>query len=113
MSLERVMSRGMDHPFPRLKTAAATDVKIDCREYKSGAKYKGEVDDHRKTGHGSFIWPNGSRYEGQFTDNVRHGKGLQQWADGSTYEGDFAHDVRHGKGKHTWANGEVCVISNR
>ncbi|ELT97476.1 hypothetical protein CAPTEDRAFT_221453 [Capitella teleta] len=106
MTIERTMSGGLDNPFPRLKTAATADVNIDCREYKSGAKYKGQVNDHRKTGHGSFIWPNGSRYEGEFTDNVRHGQGLQQWADGSTYEGDFVQDVRHGIGKHTWANGE-------
>ena len=53
-------------------------AKVDCREYKSGAKYKGEVDNFWKAGWGSFVWPNGSTYEGHFVDNVRHGNGEQR-----------------------------------
>lgn len=69
------MSKGMDNPFPRLKTASTKDVEIYCKEYKSGATYQGPVENHRKVGRGTFIWPNGSKYEGEFLDNARHGKG--------------------------------------
>ena len=73
---ERSMSVGLDHPFPRLKTATSQDVEIYCKEYKSGASYKGQVQDNKRVGKGTFVWPKGGRYEGEFMDNVRHGTGV-------------------------------------
>ena len=43
--------------------------------YRTGAKFEGKVVDHKKIGHGTFIWPNGCKYEGDFSENLRHGKG--------------------------------------
>ena len=45
------------------------------KEYKSGASYKGQVKDNKKTGRGVFTWPNGAKYEGEFINNIRHGDG--------------------------------------
>ena len=50
-------------------------IEIYHKEYKSGASYKGPVEDNKKSGWGTFVWSNGARYEGEFHDNERHGNG--------------------------------------
>jgi len=59
-------------PLPRLRTAAESR---DCIEYKTGAKYEGQVDGKKRKGSGTFYWPNGAKYEGEFSDNQRQGQG--------------------------------------
>ena len=54
----------------RCKSCKTSDV-----EYKSGARYQGDLLGNQRSGHGIFVWPDGSRYEGDFVDNVRTGKG--------------------------------------
>lgn len=95
--------------MPRLTTATtfhsnSEDIKVT---YKTGASFVGSVQDYKKTGSGTFVWPNGSKYEGEYVNNLRHGKGVQTWADGSRYEGGFVNDLRHAEGNIQWANGET------
>ena len=71
---ESQVAASFDQPMPRLRTATCEDVEI-YKEYKSGASYKGRVHDNKRTGRGTFTWPNGAKYEGEFEDNVRHGQG--------------------------------------
>ena len=69
------MSRSnSDYSLPGLGSASSTKIEI-VKEYKSGAKYEGQVDGSRKAGKGVFTWPNGAKYEGEFVDNSRQGKG--------------------------------------
>ncbi|KAL3848172.1 hypothetical protein ACJMK2_019046 [Sinanodonta woodiana] len=107
MMAKQNASLGTSERMPRLQSAKFEPVETEV-SYKSGAHFKGQVQDHKKMGRGIFTWPNGARYEGDYVDNVRTGKGYQLWPDGSQYVGDFMQDMRHGKGKHTWANGESC-----
>ncbi|KAJ8310235.1 hypothetical protein KUTeg_012100 [Tegillarca granosa] len=100
-------SRSSDH-MPKLKSANFESLGQDVEvNYKSGAMFKGKVQDHKRSGTGIFTWPNGAKYEGQYSDNLRNGKGLQVWQDGSKYNGDFESDMRHGEGELSWSNGEV------
>lgn len=78
------------------------------REYKSGAVYHGELEGIKKSGRGTFKWPNGACYDGEYVDNTRHGYGKQCWPDGSIYEGTLMRDMRHGVGTLNWSDGEVC-----
>ena len=67
--------------LPKLRTATSLIQQEDntvSKEYKSGAKFHGEVTDHKKSGHGTFIWPNGAKYIGDYRDNARCGKGKYQ-----------------------------------
>lgn len=63
----------------RLNTASSFQGKGDPDlikvQYKTGAQFQGKVVNHKRIGHGTFVWPNGSKYEGEFMDNLRHGKG--------------------------------------
>lgn len=79
------------------------------REYKSGAVYHGELEGIKKSGRGTFKWPNGACYDGEYVDNTRHGYGKQCWPDGSIYEGTLMRDMRHGVGTLNWSDGESYV----
>ena len=78
--METTPSTKIDNRLPRLDSATVEKVEIS-REYKSGARYKGPVQDNKKIGRGVFVWPNGARYEGEFTDNIRHGNGKRSLYD--------------------------------
>ncbi|XP_074657682.1 ankyrin repeat and MYND domain-containing protein 1-like isoform X2 [Tubulanus polymorphus] len=100
-----------DHSLPTLKSAVtrqdlSSSSENDEKTYKSGATFKGRIEDNKKVGLGVFVWPNGAQYEGEFICNIRHGHGKQIWADGASYEGRFIEDLRDGIGEHHWSNGE-------
>lgn len=59
-------------PLPHLKTASLCEESI---AYNTGASYKGKLEEHRRKGFGTFLWPNGAKYEGEFVDNERVGQG--------------------------------------
>ena len=64
--------------FPRLQSASFEPITGDGKvevSYKSGASFKGQLEDHKKKGRGIFTWPNGARYEGEYVDNNREGSG--------------------------------------
>ena len=81
------------------------------KSYRSGAEYLGDLDGNRRSGRGSFKWPNGAMYDGEFKNNIRQGHGMQSWPDGSVYVGNFEDDVRHGSGEVHWLNGEVWNLN--
>ena len=65
-------------PFPSLHSATFEPLSGDGEvevNYKSGAYFKGQVQDYKRIGQGIFSWPNGARYEGDYADNVRSGTG--------------------------------------
>ena len=64
--------------FPSLQSATFEPLSGDGEvevNYKSGAYFKGQVQDYKRIGCGIFSWPNGARYEGDYVDNVRTGSG--------------------------------------
>ena len=71
----------------------------------SGARYKGDFRDNKRTGRGIHTSPNGNRYEGEFVDGKRTGHGIFTWPSGSRYEGNFHDNERHGHGIYIWPNG--------
>jgi hypothetical protein len=71
---EQRLPRLQSAQFERLDSATEEAEEVEVT-YKSGASFKGVVQDHKKSGRGLFSWPNGARYEGQYTDDMRNGKG--------------------------------------
>ena len=66
--------------FPSLRSAKFEPLSGDGEvevNYKSGAYFKGQVQDYKRIGCGIFSWPNGARYEGDYADNVRSGTGIE------------------------------------
>ena len=60
------------------RLASAKCQKLDV-EYKSGARYQGEVNGNQRSGRGVFTWTDGSQFEGEFINNKRHGKGIYKY----------------------------------
>ena len=68
--------------FPSLQSATFEPLSGDGEvevNYRSGAYFKGQVQDYKRIGRGIFSWPNGARYEGDYVDNVRTGSGEKFW----------------------------------
>lgn len=64
--------------LPCLKSAKFQSLEPDSEvevHYKSGASFKGHIEDYKKSGCGLFTWPNGASYEGEYDENARIGKG--------------------------------------
>ncbi len=66
----------------------------------NGASYSGEWRQGKKSGQGTFIWPDGERYVGQFANDVRWGTGTQYYGRGETYTGSWKNDLRDGEGEY-------------
>ena len=49
----------------------------------------------------------GAKYEGEWEDNKRSGHGEMTYGDGKFYTGKWENDKRHGKGTLTDKNGKV------
>jgi hypothetical protein len=58
----------------RLSAAKCRQTEV---EYKSGARYSGDVVGTQRSGRGVFTWTDGAHYEGEFANNMRHGTGDQ------------------------------------
>mmetsp|Transcript_34684 Transcript_34684/g.54145 ORF Transcript_34684/g.54145 Transcript_34684/m.54145 type:complete len:112 (+) Transcript_34684:738-1073(+) len=50
---------------------------------KSGNVYTGDYYEDKKAGHGEFLWKNGTKYVGQWQDDNMTGKGIKTRKDGS------------------------------
>jgi len=76
--------------------------------FDSGNWYEGFVVCDVLCGEGEYFWTTtGSRYKGNFENGKPSGAGTFYFSDGAVYEGQFFEGSFHGIGKKTEANGEV------
>ncbi|XP_030814940.1 MORN repeat-containing protein 3 [Camarhynchus parvulus] len=73
------------------------------KEYKR--VYTGWWENDRRSGRGTFFYPNGELYEGEWSNGVRSGWGKMHYKDGSTYEGQWLMDQPNGQGLLQLPNG--------
>lgn len=71
--------------------------------------YTGEWNGDKKSGQGTFKWPNGMSYEGQWKNNKRTGQGVFKWPNKQVYEGEWLEDRRNGEGKLTMPDGSYML----
>jgi hypothetical protein len=69
-------------------------------------RYKGEFEDGRRHGKGSYAWANHDVYEGGFANDVPHGTGSYRFASGERYEGEFKAGAIAGRGIYVSARGD-------
>ena len=75
----------------------------------AGQKYIGTFVDGKRSGDGTYSWPNGDKYTGQFKNNAPNGLGSFIWADGTSYVGSFKDGLKHGNGTQTLLKGGKYV----
>ena len=71
--------------------------------------YTGEWNGDKKSGQGTFRWPNGMSYEGHWKNNKRTGQGTFKWPNKQVFEGEWLEDKRNGAGKLTMPDGSYMV----
>jgi hypothetical protein len=81
--------------------------------------YKGEWQDGKKQGYGTFYYTycikkegglvvhyySGTRYEGEWRNDKRNGQGTHYFSDGGRYEGQFRNDKMNGRGTLYYPDG--------
>ena len=76
---------------------------------KSHPIYKGDVENGKPNGQGTYTFPDGKKYEGKFKDGKEHGKGTYTYPDGVKYEGEWKEGKEHGQGTLTTPDGFTDV----
>jgi len=69
--------------------------------YPDGSTYKGQVQEGKRHGVGTWTSPNG-QYEGAWENDYQWGEGKQLWSDGRVYIGQFQKGKFHGQGRMEW-----------
>jgi hypothetical protein len=72
----------------------------------SGNTYDGEFRDDQPNGHGADVMASGARYVGEFRDGKRDGHGIFTYTNGNTYDGEFHDGDHNGHGIFTFSNGD-------
>ena len=84
---------------------AATYGYAETINYKSGAKYEGDLLDGKPHGYGIHTWPDGEKYIGEFKNDSYEGMGTYIYTDGSKYIGEFRDGLFHGQAVYIFSNG--------
>ena len=72
--------------------------------FTNGVIYRGDYQNNRFDGFGTYGWRGGASYEGSFKNGLRHGKG--KWASGETkYSGNYAEGLKEGYGELYFPSG--------
>eukprot|EP01012_Entosiphon_sulcatum_P065106 TRINITY_DN93968_c0_g1_i1.p1 TRINITY_DN93968_c0_g1~~TRINITY_DN93968_c0_g1_i1.p1 ORF type:complete len:787 (-),score=56.93 TRINITY_DN93968_c0_g1_i1:59-2419(-) len=88
-------------PVPASGRTAAEKV------FQNGDTYRGEWENGKMEGYGTYLYANGTKYDGLFHDNAKEGFGIMQCTNGARYEGEWMQNFRHGNGTHHFANGDT------
>ncbi len=73
----------------------------------SGDIYKGEFQENKRHGFGTYTFLDGEIYTGDWKNNVRDGFGTNTFKSGEKYIGEYKKDLRDGFGTNYFANGEI------
>jgi hypothetical protein len=88
--------------------------------WKNQSSYHGNFKAGMRNGYGEWVSQQDSSescdiYKGNYQNDKKNGTGTYKWKNGTIYEGDFLNDLKHGEGviyyeggkkvKHEWENG--------
>lgn len=85
------------------------DLRTDFDERKSGALYRGQVNEQtqRPDGMGFKVYPNNAIFEGFFCEGQINGWGRGITPKGEVYQGPFVYDSMCGEGLFQWPDGRL------
>ena len=67
------------------------------KDHNSEFNYEGNWVDDKKTGFGTYTWPNRAKYVGGFSNDQMTGQSSRlEYGNGSVYSGEFKDNKRHG-----------------
>lgn len=75
----------------------------------TGDSYRGQTENGRPSGQGTYTWSDGRKYDGKYEDGKREGYGTFTWPSGEVYVGEWRNDRRDGQGVFTLPNGGAYV----
>jgi hypothetical protein len=73
-------------------------------EFFDGRVFIGQLENGKKVGRCTYLWPDGQRYVGDWRDDLQDGVGEWTSAQGDRYVGEYRFGKREGKGVMTYAN---------
>ena len=68
-------------------------------------KYKGQVENGKPNGQGTYTNPDGEKYVGEWKDGEKHGQGTYTYHHGFKYVGEWKDNRKHGQGTYTLTDG--------
>ena len=68
-------------------------------------KYKGQVENGKPNGQGTYTNPDGEKYVGEWKDGEKHGQGTYTYHHGFKYVGEWKDNKKHGQGTYTLTDG--------
>mmetsp|Transcript_5248 Transcript_5248/g.11695 ORF Transcript_5248/g.11695 Transcript_5248/m.11695 type:complete len:228 (-) Transcript_5248:118-801(-) len=80
---------------------------VGTYSWRDGRTYFGHWRKGLMHGHGQFCWPDGRKFQGRYVNGAKEGTGIFKWADGSKYCGRWKAGLQHGRGLYTSDTGEL------
>ena len=74
-----------------------------------GESYDGDLFLDKKSGTGTYTYPNGNKYVGDYKDDRMEGQGTYTYANGEKYVGRYSDGRKEGSGIFTYSNGERYI----
>ena len=69
-------------------------------------KYKGQVENGKPNGQGTYTNHDGEKYVGEWKDGEKHGQGTYTYSNGNKYVGEFKDGLSNGQGTLTYGKGK-------
>ena len=93
---------------PAKSSAASSTSNVKTINYSNGDRYRGEVRNGKRHGHGVYTFAeSGDRYEGDWVNGECTGRGVMTYEWGARYEGDWVNGQEHGHGTFTISDGSL------
>ena len=75
------------------------------RDKDTQPKYKGQVENGKPNGQGTYTNHDGEKYVGEWKDGEKHGQGTYTYHHGFKYVGEWKDNRKHGQGTYTLTDG--------
>ena len=79
------------------------------RDKDTQPKYKGQVENGKPNGLGTYTFNDGRKYVGNWIDGEQNGQGTLSSPNGEKYEGEWKDGLMHGQGTYNWLYGKKYV----